>query len=71
MNIGNRPTVNGINISVEVHLLDWSGDLYGKKLSVQLEKFIRPEQKFPSLEELKSQILQDCLEAKNFFQQKR
>jgi riboflavin kinase/FMN adenylyltransferase len=60
MNIGNRPTVNGTYPSVEVHLLDWSGDLYGKKLAVQLVEFLRPEQKFPSLEALKHQIQQDC-----------
>jgi riboflavin kinase / FMN adenylyltransferase len=60
MNIGNRPTVNGADSSVEVHLFDWSGDLYGKTLAVQLIDFLRPEQKFPSLEALKSQIQQDC-----------
>ncbi|MBD2597564.1 bifunctional riboflavin kinase/FAD synthetase [Nostoc spongiaeforme FACHB-130] len=60
MNIGNRPTVNGINSSVEVHLFDWSGDLYGKQLTVELIKFLRPEQKFASLEALKTQIHQDC-----------
>lgn len=64
MNIGNRPTVNGIYSSVEVHLLDWSGDLYGKKLVVQLVKFLRPEQKFPSLEALKTQIQLDCVVAR-------
>jgi riboflavin kinase / FMN adenylyltransferase len=67
INIGNRPTVSGINTTVEVHLFDWSGDLYGQKLAVQLEKFIRPETKFPSLEALKSQIQQDCIAAKVFF----
>ncbi|MBW4559689.1 MAG: bifunctional riboflavin kinase/FAD synthetase [Mojavia pulchra JT2-VF2] len=60
MNIGNRPTVNGTEPSVEVHLFDWSGDLYGKKLAVQLVKFLRPEQKFSSLEALKTQIQLDC-----------
>jgi riboflavin kinase/FMN adenylyltransferase len=60
MNIGNRPTVNGTNSSVEVHLLDWVGDLYGKKLAVNLIEFLRPEQKFASLEALKTQIQQDC-----------
>ncbi|BAZ30123.1 riboflavin biosynthesis protein RibF [Cylindrospermum sp. NIES-4074] len=64
MNIGNRPTVDGIHSSVEVHLLDWSGDLYGKKLTVQLVKFLRPEQKFPSLEALKTQIQLDCTVAR-------
>ena len=60
MNIGNRPTVEGQTLSVEVHLLNWGGDLYGKVLTVSLEQFIRPEQKFGSLDQLKSQIEQDC-----------
>lgn len=64
MNIGNRPTVNGTHSSVEVHLLDWSSDLYGKNLVVQLVKFLRPEQKFPSLEFLKNQIQLDCTVAR-------
>nr|WP_174762926.1 bifunctional riboflavin kinase/FAD synthetase [Anabaena sp. UHCC 0187] len=67
MNIGNRPTVNGIDTHVEVHLLDWSGDLYGKNLVVQLVKFLRPEQKFPSLEALKNQIQLDCTAALEIF----
>nr|WP_208492077.1 bifunctional riboflavin kinase/FAD synthetase [aff. Roholtiella sp. LEGE 12411] len=64
MNIGNRPTVNGTYSSAEVHLFEWSGDLYGKKLVVQLAKFLRPEQKFPSLEALKTQIQLDCIAAR-------
>ncbi len=64
MNIGNRPTVNGTYSSAEVHLFNWSGDLYGKKLVVQLVKFLRPEQKFPSLEALKTQIQLDCVVAR-------
>lgn len=64
MNIGNRPTVNGTHPTVEVHLLDWVGDLYGKNLTVQLAKFLRPEQKFSSLEDLKTQIQLDCIAAK-------
>lgn len=64
MNIGNRPTVSGMHQSVEVHLLDWLGDLYGKTITVQLEKFLRPEQKFASLEALKAQIADDCVIAR-------
>ena len=45
-------------------MLDWSGDLYGKTLVVELEEFLRPEQKFASLEELKAQINADCAKAK-------
>ncbi|MGE5656188.1 MAG: bifunctional riboflavin kinase/FAD synthetase [Actinomycetota bacterium] len=64
MNVGCRPTVEGQHPTVEVHLLDWGGDLYGKTLTVSLEHFLRPEQKFPSLEALKAQILADCAVAK-------
>ena len=60
MNIGNRPTVNGQSLSVEVHVMDWAGDIYGKLLTVSLEGFVRPEQKFESLDGLKAQIAQDC-----------
>lgn len=66
MNIGHRPTVDGTIPTIEVHLLDWSGDLYGKNITVQLEKFLRPEQKFASLEALKAQIQTDCVLAKSF-----
>ncbi len=68
MNIGNRPTVNGAQQTVEVHLLDWSGDLYGAFLTVHLEKFLRPEQKFASLDALKSQIEADCNTARSLIQ---
>jgi riboflavin kinase / FMN adenylyltransferase len=61
MNIGVRPTVTGDRVrTVEVHLLNWSGDLYGQELCVHLAKFLRPEQKFDSLDALKQQIKTDC-----------
>ena len=60
MNIGNRPTVDGQSLSVEVHLLDWEGDLYDQVLTVSLEGFVRAEEKFESLEQLKRQIVVDC-----------
>jgi len=61
MNIGVRPTVTGgQQRTVEVHLLNWRGDLYGKEIMVDLLKFIRPEQKFADLEQLKQQIQVDC-----------
>lgn len=65
MNIGDRPTVNGKNITVEVHLLDWRENLYGETLTASLIDFIRPEQKFSSLSELKKQIEKDCQQAQN------
>jgi riboflavin kinase / FMN adenylyltransferase len=60
MNIGNRPTVQGQDLSVEVHILNWSGNLYGQLLTVSLEGFVRAEQKFDSLNGLKAQIAEDC-----------
>ncbi|MEG4090833.1 bifunctional riboflavin kinase/FAD synthetase [Microcoleus sp. Pol12B4] len=60
VNVGCRPTVDGLQPTVEVHLLDWSGDLYGKTLSASLVEFLRPEQKFASLDALKTQIQTDC-----------
>ncbi len=68
MNIGKRPTVDGINTTVEVHLLDWEGNLYGQQLTVYLHQFLRSEQKFPSLAALTAQIQADCDTAKAFFQ---
>lgn len=65
MNLGNRPTVDGTQQTIEVHLLDWTGDLYGKTLTVSLVSFLRPEQKFASLEQLKAQIQQDCEKARS------
>ena len=65
MNIGCRPTVQGEQPTIEVHLLDWSGDLYNQTIAVSLESFLRPEQKFASLEDLKQQINQDCTTARS------
>ncbi|AFY70521.1 riboflavin biosynthesis protein RibF [Thalassoporum mexicanum PCC 7367] len=53
---------------VEVHILDWSGDIYGQQLQVNLIDFLRPEQKFPSLDELKAQIAADCEAARQILQ---
>jgi riboflavin kinase / FMN adenylyltransferase len=68
MNIGKRPTVDGVNTTVEVHLLDWEGNLYEQQLIVYLHHFIRSEQKFPSLVALTEQIQADCDTAREFFQ---
>ncbi|HEY9647664.1 MAG TPA: bifunctional riboflavin kinase/FAD synthetase [Chroococcidiopsis sp.] len=65
MNIGVRPTVDGAKLSAEVHLLDWVGNLYGQTLTVSLDQFLRPEQKFASLDALKSQIQADCEKARS------
>lgn len=59
-NIGGRPTVGGHQVRLESWLLDFEGDLYGKQIAFALLEFLRPEQKFDSLEELKEQVLQDA-----------
>ncbi|WP_460472815.1 bifunctional riboflavin kinase/FAD synthetase [Emticicia fontis] len=59
MNIGNRPTVDGIGRTQEVHILNFSDDIYGENITVELIDYIRPEQKFNGLDELKTQILKD------------
>lgn len=60
-NLGVRPTVETGDAvpSLEVHVFDWSGDLYGQKLEVTLGDFIRPEQKFAGITELRAQIEAD------------
>lgn len=63
MNIGSRPTVSGKQVTVEVHLLNWSGNLYDRNITVYLERFLRPQQKFDSLNALKQQIAIDCQSA--------
>lgn len=65
-NIGINPTVGyDNNIKVETHILDFDGNLYGKKVKIEFIKFIRNEHKFSSMEELKRQILLDISVAKN------
>ncbi len=59
-NIGTRPTVGGTEPLLEAHLFDFSDDLYGKRLEVQLLKHLRPEQRFDGLESLQKQIAQDA-----------
>ena len=63
MNIGKRPTVEGKHLTIEVHVLNWSGNLYQKNLTIVLRDFIRPEQKFDSLDQLKAQIEKDAQQA--------
>ena len=59
-NVGVRPTVSGEGVTVEPWLLDFEGDLYGKTLVLHFYSFLRPEQKFASLEALQQQIVQDA-----------
>ncbi|WP_298118239.1 bifunctional riboflavin kinase/FAD synthetase [Flavobacterium sp.] len=56
MNIGTRPTVNGLNQTIEVFFIDFDSNLYDQKITIEILDFIRDEQKFDSLESLKKQI---------------
>lgn len=59
MNIGVRPTVQGANKTIETHFFDFNADLYGKRLQIEVLDFLRNEQKFDSLEDLKIQLDKD------------
>ncbi len=64
-NVGTRPTVGSDFISAETHLFDFSGDLYGKQITVELLAFLRAEHKFSSVDELSAQVHSDIEIAKN------
>ena len=63
-NLGYRPTFNQKKILLEVHLFNFSGNLYNKLLSVQFLKFIRKEKKFKNVDQLRKQIKSDLNIAK-------
>ena len=65
VNIGKNPTVGGKAMTVEVHIVGYSGNLYGQTLTIKLLHRLRGEQKFNSLEELRTQIQQDILRIDN------
>lgn len=70
MNIGFRPTFDTgeLRPSVEVHILDFSRDIYGQVIEVELVDFIRDERKFPGIDELIKQIQADVLTARDMLQ---
>ncbi|MNO11955.1 Riboflavin biosynthesis protein RibF [compost metagenome] len=70
MNVGVKPTFhdNVLHPTLEIHLLDYSGDLYGELLTVQLIHFIREERKFNGIDELVSQITKDAMTARELLQ---
>ena len=66
-NMGVRPTVDGQTPVLEVHILDFSKSIYGKKINVEFLKKVRDEKKFKGLDELKEQIFKDISTAKQYF----
>lgn len=70
-NVGVRPTVSdGDRVSVESHLLDYSGNLYGRQAKVEFYEFLREERKFDGIEALSAQIHADAESARRYFSDK-
>lgn len=69
-NIGSRPTVGGHEVRAESWLLDFSGDLYGKSLTLEFFTFLRPEVRFDSLDALKAQIRLDAQQVRQLLTQR-
>lgn len=67
-NVGTRPTVEGNHVTVEPWILDFEGDLYGKTLTLQFYKFLRPEKRFDSLEALQAEIQKNALQTRKIFE---
>ena len=68
MNIGNNPTVGNETLSVEIHYLNFEGDLYDQKITVAIYQRIRNEEKFDSLSLLKEQIEKDKLQTLSYIE---
>lgn len=66
MNIGTRPTVDGTTQTIEINFFDFKQDLYGQKITVSLLHRMRAEQKFESLDALKSQLSRDKINAQSY-----
>lgn len=59
LSIGKRPTVNGLDERVEVNLFDFDADIYGVEISIQVHQYLRGQERYPSLDALKAQLLRD------------
>ncbi len=67
-NIGQRPTFGEVRPTIEVHLLDFDGDIYERDLRIDLLHHLRPEQRFDGVDELVAQIQQDVAAARSYFE---
>lgn len=66
-NIGTRPTVEGTGITVEPWILDFSGNLYGREITLEFYSFVRPECRFESLEALQAEIFRNADQIRAYF----
>jgi len=62
--IGHRPTINGMSRNIEVHIFDFADDIYGETIRINFLKYLRDDQKFNSLDELKEQLGRDEINAR-------
>ena len=67
-NIGMRPTVEGHHVTVEPWILDFDSDLYGKEITLLFFEFLRPEQKYASLEDLKAEIQKNAVQTRKILE---
>lgn len=70
VNVGTRPTVGGSGVTVEPWILDFDGDLYGKRIRVEFYRHLRQERKFESLEALKAEIHRNADQTRAYFAEK-
>ncbi|MBI3344087.1 MAG: bifunctional riboflavin kinase/FAD synthetase [Gammaproteobacteria bacterium] len=66
-NVGTRPTLKGTRCLLEVHLLDFNEDIYGRYVQVEFLHKLRDEVRYDSLDELKDAIAKDCEQTREFF----
>ena len=69
-NVGTRPTVGGHHVTVEPWLLGFEGDLYGRVITLEFYKFLRPEKKFDSLAALQAEIQKNAAQTIEYFEKK-
>ncbi|TDT61562.1 bifunctional riboflavin kinase/FAD synthetase [Fonticella tunisiensis] len=66
-NVGNKPTVGKNERLIEVHIFNFEGNLYNKKIKIEFVEFLREERKFESIDELKDRVLMDINTAREYF----
>ncbi len=71
LNQGKHPTLPEGQASIEAHLLDFEGDLYGKRISIEYLHRLRPEHKFPNVGALREQLKKDRADAQAWFAQNK
>lgn len=69
-NIGMRPTVNDRGVLAEAHLFDFHDDIYGQRIEISLQGYVRPEMKFEGIDALKQQIANDAATARDMLASK-